>query len=90
MCIDDRFSKPVVLYRGKNTVHKYITAIFKGYSYCRKVIKKHFNKNLVMTVDDEEYLTSSTECWICGLMGKTDVIYQMDLKSTWLLWLIEI
>ena len=54
------------------------------------MIKKRFNKNLVMTVDDEEYLTSSIDCWICGLMGKTDVIYQMDLKSTLLLWLIEI
>ena len=28
--------------------------IFEEYNYCRKVIKKHFNKNLIMTEEDEE------------------------------------
>ena len=31
VCIDDKFSKPVVLYRGKNEL-----------SYCKKAIKKAF------------------------------------------------
>ena len=36
VCIDDKFSKPVVLYRGKNAVHKFIEAILKEMSYCKK------------------------------------------------------
>ena len=27
--------------------------------YCEKVIKKHFNKSLIISVEDEE-------CWICN------------------------
>ena len=40
VCIDDKYSKNVVLYRGKNAVFKFIQCIFKEYSYCRPVIKK--------------------------------------------------
>ena len=34
--IDDRFSKPVVLYRGKNAINKFIEAILEEYDYCKK------------------------------------------------------
>ena len=46
-----KFSKDVVLYRGKNAVLKFIQCIFKEYSYCKDARKKHFNKNLVMTAE---------------------------------------
>ena len=39
--IDDEFSKPVVLYRGKNAVNKCIEAVLEEYDYCKKVIKKN-------------------------------------------------
>ena len=42
VCIDDRFSKPVVLYRGKNAIHKFIEAIFNEMNYCKKINKKAF------------------------------------------------
>ena len=63
-CIDDRFSKLVVLYRGKNAVNKFVEAILKEYDYYRKVIKKHLNKNLVMCAKDEERFQSSNKYWI--------------------------
>ena len=62
VCIDDEFSKTVVLYRGKNTVNKFIKAILKEYEYCKKVMKKYFNKNLVMPAEDEERFQSSNKC----------------------------
>ena len=34
VCIDDRFSKPAVLYRGK-IVQKFIAEILNAYVYCR-------------------------------------------------------
>ena len=33
--------------------------------YCSDVIKKHFNKELVMTKEDNEDFKTSTKCWIC-------------------------
>ena len=38
-CIDNKFSKKVALYRGKNTVYKFIKSILNEYNYCRRVIK---------------------------------------------------
>ena len=34
VCIDDKFSKPIVLYRGKNAVEKFIEAVLKEYHNC--------------------------------------------------------
>ena len=45
VCVDDRFSNPIVLYWGKNTAYKFIEAILKEYEYCKTVMKKDFHKN---------------------------------------------
>ena len=65
VCADDRFSKPILLYRGENAAYKFIEAILEEYKYCKKVMKKHFNKNLIMTEKEEEQFQSSNICWIC-------------------------
>ena len=31
-----------------------------------KVVKKHFNKNLIMSAEEEERFQLSNICWICG------------------------
>ena len=54
VCVNDKNSKDVVLYRGKNAVFKFIESIFNEYSYCKSVMQKYFNKNLVMSIDEEE------------------------------------
>ena len=66
VCVDNKFSKDVVLYRGKDAVFKFIRSIFKEYGYCRSVMKKHFNKNLVMTAEQNKEFERSNICWICG------------------------
>ena len=53
VCIDDRSTKPNVVYRGENAAYKFNKAILKEYKYCKKVINKHFNKNLIMSVKKE-------------------------------------
>ena len=45
VCVDDKFSKPVVLCRDKNAVYKFIDAILKEYNYGKRVMNKHFSKN---------------------------------------------
>ena len=55
VCIDDKFSKPIVVYRGENAAYEFIKAVPKEYQYFKKVIKKHFIKNLI-TSQEEEHL----------------------------------
>ena len=62
VCIDDRFSKPIVVFRGENAAYEFIKAILKEFEYCKKVMKKHFNKNLIMTVEKEEQFQLSKMC----------------------------
>ena len=42
VCIDDKFSKKVVLYREKNAINRFIKAILEEYYYCKKNNKKAF------------------------------------------------
>ena len=39
--------------------------MIKVSKYCSDVMKKHFNKELVMTKKDNEDFENSTKCWIC-------------------------
>ena len=64
VCIDDRFSKSIVVFRGKNAAYEFIKAILKEYQYCKKVMNKHFNKNLIMSEEEEKQFQSSNTCWI--------------------------
>ena len=42
--IDDRFTKPTVVYRGKNAAFEFIKAIRQEHKYCKKIRNKRFNK----------------------------------------------
>ena len=53
VCIDNTFSKPVAVYRGENAAYEFIKAILEECKYCKKVMKKHFNKNLIMSEEVE-------------------------------------
>ena len=51
-CVDDKFTKPIVVFRGANAAYEFIKAILKEYQYCKGVAKKHFNKNLIMSQEE--------------------------------------
>ena len=72
VCIDDRFSKSTIIYRDKNGAYECIKAALKEYKYCRKIMKKHFNKNLVMTEEEEHLFQQSNNCWICKKLMDND------------------
>ena len=40
VCIDDRFTKPIVVFRGENATYKFIKAILKQYKYCKNALTK--------------------------------------------------
>ena len=64
-CYDNKFSKPVHLYRGKNAVYKFLEAMLDEVNYCEKTKKEHFNQPMNLTSDEENSFTLATECHIC-------------------------
>ena len=62
---DQQYSKPVKIYRGRNVVKYFIESIYREVSDCKRVIKKNFNKPLIMTSENELDFRNSTTCYIC-------------------------
>ena len=61
VCFDDKFTKPIVVFRGKNAAYEFIKAIFKEYECCKKSNEKTFlTRNLIMTEEEEQFQSSNT------------------------------
>ena len=45
--------------------------IIKDYDYCNKILKKYFNKNLIMSPEEDEIFQLSNKCWICDKLFDT-------------------
>ena len=66
VCVDDKFSKSFKSYLGKDAVYNFISSMIEESNYCSDVMKKHFNKELVITKKDNEDFENPTACWICN------------------------
>ena len=64
-CYDDKYTKPIQLYRGEKAVYKFMENMLEEVKYCKKVMKKHFDKPLRMTKEDEDEFKKATTCHIC-------------------------
>ena len=49
-----------------------LKAILKECKYCKKVMSKHFNKNLIMSEEEEHLFQQSNSCWICKQLVGND------------------
>ena len=56
--------KELLFTEEKNAAYKFIEAILKEYDYCKKIIKNHFNKNLIMSAEEKEIFQLSNNCCI--------------------------
>ena len=65
VCVDDKFSKPFKIYLGKDAVYNFINTMIEESKYCSEMMRKHFNKKLVMTKENNENFKNSINCWIC-------------------------
>ena len=63
--MDDKFSKPFNSFLGEDAVLCFINSKIEESKYCGDVIKKHLNKELVMTKMDNEYFKNPIKCSIC-------------------------
>ena len=66
-CYDDKFSKPIKIYRGKMAIQKFMEDMLAEVKYCRKVDGTHFTKPLKMTDEDEKSFKRAKECHICKI-----------------------
>ena len=56
----------MICHLSKDAVYNFINSMIKESKYCSDVMKEHFNKELVMTKEDDENFENSTKCWIIG------------------------
>ena len=64
-CYDDKYTKPVQIYRGEKAVYKFMEAMLEEVKYCKKTMKRCFNKPLKMTNDDVDKFETAKGCHIC-------------------------
>ena len=61
--MDGKTQGPPVVYRGPNATHKFLEAMVEEKEKIQKILYNPVN--IVMSDQDKEAHTSSTECWIC-------------------------
>ena len=64
-CYDDKYSKPLQIHRGENAVHKFMENMLEEVNWCKSKMKKHFNKPLKMTMENEIDFKKAIKCHIC-------------------------
>ena len=64
VCIDDRFTLPSIIFKGNDCINKFITWVLDKQKWTKQIIKKYFNKRLIMANEDEEIYNNSHICWI--------------------------
>ena len=77
-CYEDKYSKPVQIYRGENAVHKFMENMLEEANWCKSKMKKYFNKPLKMTKENETDFQKATKCYICDIKYTDKDIHVRD------------
>ena len=64
-CYDDKYTNPINIYRGEKAVYKFMEKMLEEVKYCKNIMKKEFNKPLMMTDNDELSFKLEHKCHIC-------------------------
>ena len=57
----------LLIHLVKSDAYNFINSMVEESKYWSDVIKKHFNKDLVMTQKDVVGFENSTKCWTCDI-----------------------
>ena len=74
VCIDDRFTLPSIIFKGKDCINKFITWVLDKQRWTKQITKQYFHKRLIMTNEDEKIYNNSHICWICKQELNTDKV----------------
>ena len=72
VCIDHRFTLAVITFKGDDCVNKFIWWVINQNERTKEIISSHFNKELIVTTQDEEIYNNSQICLICNEELNTD------------------
>ena len=88
VCIDDRFTKPIAVYRGENVTYEFVQAILKEHKYCRKIMNKHFKKksnscSICIKLIDNDAEKVRAHCHVTGkFRGAAHRNYNINFQLT--------
>ena len=81
VCVDDKLSKPIVIFRGENAAYEFNKAILKEYKFSKKVMKKYFNKSLIIAEEEEQFQSSNTfricEKLIENIVTRNNIVWKL-------------
>ena len=63
---DNKYTKEFQFYRGENATFNFLEKMLEEVNHCQTIIKKHFNKPLVMTPENDLDFENSKKCYICN------------------------
>ena len=72
VCVDDEFSKPIFVFRGKNAAYKFVDAILKEFEYFKKKRKIISAKNLSWVKKKSNSNWVTLTCCICEKLINND------------------
>ena len=75
---DNRYSKPVEIYRGEDAIDKFIVQMMNKVSNCKRIMKKEFQKPLNMTDQNGRDFQNSRVCHICERRFKPEDLFTLD------------
>ena len=75
---DDKYTKPVQIYRGEGAVYKFMEKMLEEVKYCKKTMRKCFKKPLKMTKNDLDAFEKAKECHICNKQYTSEDIRVRD------------
>ena len=64
VAFDVTFSKTFKSYLGEDAVYNFIINMVEESKCCSEVMKKHFNKELLMTKKYDNDFKNSAKCWV--------------------------
>ena len=77
VCVDDKFTKPIVAFRGENTAYEFVKVIFKEYQYCKEVMKKNTLTKILSSVKKNNFnqviLTGYVKNSLMMMMKKVEI-----------------
>ena len=65
---------PVIIFKGDNCVNKFIWWVVNQNKWIKEIISNHFNKELIITTQDEEIYNNWQVFWICNEELNTDKV----------------
>ena len=76
--LNDKYTKPVKIYRGQDSINKFMQQMLSEVQYCQKIISTKFKKPLNMSNEEEQMFKTAVECHICGQQYKETGIRVRD------------